>query len=160
MKAPLTDPNPNRGLPRSLVMPFVARSAGSSTATSRPWCAVRRRQSQSATSASRGCARTCARSPTNHLDPASAESLRAGLARSRRLLSPRVWLSGRERGWLGAGADFGLALRAFIVRSALGVKLIELTVDVVLRGTERGQVLEGAGFLQLADGRGPRLHLV
>jgi hypothetical protein len=38
--------------------------------------------------------------------------------------------------------------------------LVELAVDVVLRRTQRGQVLERASCLQLLDRRRPRLRLV
>ncbi len=42
----------------------------------------------------------------------------------------------------------------------VSAKLLELAVDVVLRGAKRGQVLECAGGLKLLDGRGAGLHVL
>jgi hypothetical protein len=91
MKTSRADPSPHRGRLRSIAMPFAARSAARSMPRSRPWSAVLRPWSQSATSASSSSPRSCARNAADRLKPPSISSLkRPGLGGARRRIDLRT----------------------------------------------------------------------
>ena len=57
-------------------------------------------------------------------------------------------------------AELGLHLRQLAVDLARARQRLQLAVDVVVAGTERGQVLEGPRRLELLDGTRSRLHVL
>ena len=83
-----------------------------------------------------------------------------GLAR-RRPRRSGAWLCAGI--WRGAGrvsgAEFALHLRQLVVDGRLAGELLELAVDVVFAGAERGDVVERAGRFELGHGVGARFHV-